>query len=82
MVTGVPIDAFAREIGITNRELYWLAGGHSRRLEGEPSMVWECLMGLLNRKLGEIMELRIEVERREKQTRDAKVQARLRRGYR
>ena len=78
----MPIDVFAREIGMTKEDLTWLAGRASRKLEGEPTLMWERTMGLLNRKLGEILEVRIEIERRESGVRAKKVAARAARGRR
>lgn len=85
MASGVPIDAFAREIGMTTENLLWLTRKSSRKLEGEPTRVWELVMRLLTRKLGEIMNVRIEIERRETAARRRKVAAQAqerRRGHR
>ena len=82
MASGVPVDAFAREIGLKTEDLLWLAGRKNRKLEGEPTVMWERLMGLLNRKLGEIMEIRIEIETREGEVRRKRVAARMERGRR
>ncbi len=82
LATGVPFDVFAREIGIAPKDLSWLAARKGRKLEAEPTVLWEKLMGLLNRKLGEIMALRIEIEKQEAKVRNLKVLARAKKGKR
>jgi len=77
MASGVPPDVFAREIGLTTKDLMWLAAKDSRKMEGDGPHMWTALMGLLNRKLGEIMELRIEIEKREAKAREALVARRM-----
>lgn len=77
MASGVPPDVFAREIGLTTKDLMWLAAKDSRKMEGDVTRMWTLLMGLLTRKQGEIMELRIEIEKREARAREQLVVRRM-----
>lgn len=77
MASGVPPDVFAREIGLTTKDLMWLAAKDSRKMEGDATRMWTLLMDLLNRKMGEIMELRLEIEKREARAREQLVARRM-----
>lgn len=81
LAAGVPLSAFAREVGMSEKDLNWLAGRPSRKTEGEETLFWERVTALLNRKLGEIMEVRIKIEGREQRVRIRKVLARMGRGH-
>lgn len=55
------------------KDLTWLANRTGRKLEGEPTLFWERVMVVLNNRLGAILQVRAEVERREDRVRRKKV---------
>lgn len=67
---------FAKQLGLPLKEFFQLAN-YTKRVDAEAVMIWDAAYKSVNARMGELMRLRILLERRELRARKAKVGAKL-----
>lgn len=70
-MTGVTPQRFSADLGMKWKDLLYYANRETSRTSSDAgAMIYDNLMALLNERLGQIMGLRIELERRESKSRE------------